>query len=61
MHLYKDTPLPQEPISHKTPKKSERNQVIRERYNNGETIADIARDYKLSEQRIHQIVNFKRK
>ena len=37
--------------------RKQRDKKIRERYAAGETISDIARDLKLSPQRVHQIVN----
>ena len=59
--LYAGEPLPQKPVSNKRSEKLPRNRNIRQRYQDGETIAELARAYNLSQQRIHQIVNFKRK
>ena len=59
--LYKDEPLPKKPVSNKTSERIHRNRNIRQRYQDGETIAELARAYNLSDQRIHQIVNHKRK
>ena len=36
--------------------KQYRNQELRERYAAGETLAELAEDYGISEQRIHEIV-----
>jgi hypothetical protein len=58
--LYQDTP-PQIPISNKSVVKIERNEEIRTRHEQGETIAQLAKSYNLSEQRIHQILNHRRK
>lgn len=42
-------------ISGLTPK--QRNDLIRMKYSTGDGISDLAREYKLSPQRVHQIVN----
>jgi Mor family transcriptional regulator len=34
-----------------------RNQRIRQRYEAGETLSDLARAFEISPQRVHQIVN----
>jgi hypothetical protein len=38
----------------------ERNQALRDRYTSGETIADLARHYHISDQRIFQIIQGQR-
>lgn len=46
---------PQEqPVTNSTPRKSQRNQQICERYAAGETLAQLAAAYGISEQRVHQ-------
>jgi hypothetical protein len=60
--LYPDPqPAATEPKSRKTPKKTGRNNEIRRRYKNGETMAQLAQHFSLSEQRIHQIIRAKRR
>ncbi len=56
---YQGIPLPSQPISHKTPTKINRNRRIRERFADGESIADLARDYELTDQRVFQIIHFR--
>ncbi|MBZ0304659.1 MAG: Hin recombinase [Anaerolineae bacterium] len=59
--LYKDHPAPNYPVTDLNPPKSQRNEEIRHRYAAGETVPDLAREYGISEQRIHQILQGKRK
>jgi len=59
--LYPDFSLPEIPLSDRTPTKYERNFAIRERFAAGESIADLARDYDISDQRVFQIVHRRRK
>ena len=61
--LYRDIPLPQEPISNTsvTKKKTERNTTIRERFANGETLDELAAAYGISPQRVSQIIKGRRK
>jgi DNA-directed RNA polymerase specialized sigma subunit len=40
---------------------SSRNEIIRQRYIEGETLSDIARDVGLTPQRVYQIVHHRRK
>jgi hypothetical protein len=54
--LYLKRLPPKKPQSNKTPKRFERNDAIRTRFAQGETVADLARDYGISVQRIHQIL-----
>jgi hypothetical protein len=44
------------PKSGKTPRKTDRNQSILLRVQQGETVPDLAREFGISEQRIHQIL-----
>jgi len=39
--------------------KPNRNQIIRMRYTNGATLTDIANDFKLSPQRVFQIIKYR--
>jgi hypothetical protein len=54
--LYWDIPLPGMPITEKHIPKAERNDLICERYRAGETLVDIATIFRLSVQRVHQII-----
>jgi len=49
--------LPQTPVSHITPTKFERNEEIRLRYQQGETLIRLAEVFDLSENRVWQIVH----
>ena len=44
------------PVSKKTPSKHLRNQLIVERYHQGDSLDELARDYQLSPQRVHELV-----
>ena|SRR5579871_5633414 len=55
--LYQDSPRPETPLSSKSEEKVHRNAEIRHRYQHGETITELAREYGLSLQRISQIVH----
>jgi hypothetical protein len=59
--LYMDIPRPTEPVISEHFSKSERNQQMRIRYVNGESIADLAKEYDVSDQRVFQIVNHRQK
>lgn len=59
--LYKDFPSPVSIASDRKPTLHERNQAIRDRHAAGETIADLARHYCISDQRIFQIIHGQRK
>ncbi|MFP4324223.1 MAG: helix-turn-helix domain-containing protein [Anaerolineales bacterium] len=59
--LYSGQPTPQNPQSNKTPRKVKRNDEIRERYAQGETIPELAKAFGLSNARVHQILHGKRK
>jgi hypothetical protein len=48
-----------EPVNYRTPTKVNRNQQIRERFANGEAIADLAREYNITDQRVFQIIHFR--
>jgi hypothetical protein len=58
---YRGIPLPSKPVNYKTPTKVARNDEIRDRFANGETIADLARDYDLTDQRVFQIIHSRNK
>src|SRR5258708_1698037 len=53
--LYDGVPLPSTLQPNKTQKQSERNAEIRRRHAAGESLVDLAQEYDLSKQRIHQI------
>ncbi len=53
--------LPQLPIFRITPTKCERNEEIRLRHQQGETLVSLAELFGLSEQRVWQIVHGRRK
>jgi hypothetical protein len=59
--IYGYMAAPVSPASSITPTKSARNEIIRQRAASGETYAKIAADYGLSENRVYQIVNHRRK
>ena len=54
-----DTPFPTEP-QNDLPSKTERNAEIRARYEQGETVGELAVKFELSEQRISQIIHGRR-
>jgi DNA-binding NarL/FixJ family response regulator len=56
--LYGSNPPPEQPVSNFRIAKTDRNQQIIERYEGGDTLAEIARDFNISVNRVHQI--FKR-
>ena len=53
--------LPQKPVSRITPTKCERNEEIRLRHRQGETLISLADVFGLSENRVWQIVHGRRK
>src|SRR5688572_9156959 len=55
--LYASIPLPDKPITLKHVAKAERNAEIRARHTAGESIADLAREYHISDQRVFQILH----
>jgi hypothetical protein len=54
--LYTGIPLPLQPITEKHLSKSERNSEICEHFSSGDTLDEIADDFDLSHQRVHEIV-----
>jgi hypothetical protein len=54
--LYLKRLPPKKPQSSKTPKRFKRNEAIRRRFAQGETVADLASEYSISVQRVHQIL-----
>lgn len=54
--LYGDETLPPTPISNKIPQKTARNEAIRRRYAAGESVPELARAFRVSQQRVHQIL-----
>jgi DNA-directed RNA polymerase sigma subunit (sigma70/sigma32) len=61
VELYLGVVLPPHPVSKVTPEKHVRNAEIRARYNAGETLSTLAEMFGISEQRVHQIVQARRK
>jgi DNA-binding NarL/FixJ family response regulator len=59
--LYAGQPEPTEPVNKKSKTETERNEDIRRRFTNGQSIGSIARHYGLSKQRVHQIIHGRRK
>jgi hypothetical protein len=55
--LYWGIPRPTKPILPEYLSKSDRNQQICARYVSGESIADLAREYEISDQRVFQIIH----
>ena len=49
-------PLPHSPVTLTTPLKADRNASILQRHNQGYTLDQIAREFGISLQRVHQIV-----
>jgi hypothetical protein len=54
--LTRDQVISDTPKSRKTPPQTDRNHSILVRVQQGETVPDIAREYGISEQRVHQIL-----
>jgi Mor family transcriptional regulator len=55
--LYHGTPRPTKPVLPEYLSKSELNEQIRARYATGESIADLAREYEISDQHVFQILH----
>lgn len=55
-----DSPFPSEPQNDLVPEKVERNAEIRARYEQGETVGELAADFEISEQRVSQIIHGRR-
>lgn len=55
--LYDFSPPPETPVNNAIPKKIGRNEEICQRYEAGETMAELAKVYGISEQRVHQIIH----
>jgi Mor family transcriptional regulator len=58
---YRGLELPQFPVSDGTPPKGKRNVEIRARHQKGESMATLAEVFGITEQRIWQILNDRRK
>jgi hypothetical protein len=56
-----DTPFPTEPQNDLPPEKNERNADIRSRYEQGETVGELAVAFGISEQRVWQIIHGRRR
>ena len=61
VELYLGIVLPPHPVSKVTPQKHARNAEIRARHRAGESLSTLAEAFGISEQRIHQIVQGRRK
>jgi hypothetical protein len=59
--LYAGIPRPAKPVTEKHISKPERDEQLRTSYAAGESIADLARNYDLSEQRVFQIIHHRQK
>jgi hypothetical protein len=59
--LYQSTPLSDLPLNKKTRHEIGRNAEIKKHYTEGKSIRDLAKEYGISMQRVHQILNNKRK
>ncbi len=58
--MYIGQKIPLAPLTDHTPSKLTRNQEIRERYAQGETIVDLAEAFEISEQRVSQVLRGRR-
>jgi Mor family transcriptional regulator len=61
VELYLGIVLPPHPVSKVTPQKHIRNAEIRARYRAGESLSTLTEVFRISEQRVHQIVQGRRK
>ena len=59
--LYIGQKVPMFPLTDHTPSKPARNQEIRARYGQGETMVDLAATFGVSQQRVSQIIRGQRK
>jgi Mor family transcriptional regulator len=59
--MYIGQKVPNMPLTDHTPSKPTRNQEIRTRYTQGETVADLAIAFEISQQRVSQILRNQRK
>jgi hypothetical protein len=59
--LYAGTVLPPTPLSGKTPRKSARNEQIKTLYAEGASAAELSKHYGISENRVYQILQGRRK
>ncbi len=61
LEMYVGIPLPQRPVTRITPTQCERNEEIRLRHQQGETLLSLAEVFGVSENRVWQIVHRRRK
>jgi hypothetical protein len=61
VELYAGILLPRHPVSKRTPQKHARNAEIRARHRAGESLSTLADVFGISEQRVNQIVQGRRK
>ncbi len=61
LRVYLGVRRPETPISDKTPRQLTRNETIRQRIASGQIVSDLAREFGISVQRIHQILRGRRK
>jgi Mor family transcriptional regulator len=59
--MYIGQKMPMVPLTDHTPSKLTRNQEIRTRYTQGETVVDLAAAFGISQQRVSQILRNQRK
>ena len=55
-HVHSNKPTPLKPVSRKLPPKEERNLRIRQKFDAGESVTDIAEEFGISAQRVSQII-----
>ncbi|MBL1138211.1 MAG: hypothetical protein D8M56_23145 [Chloroflexi bacterium] len=59
--VYRDQPLPQEPINNSTPQESSRNQLVENLYQSGVSVPALAKQFGISKARVYQILKDRRK
>jgi len=59
--LYAGILRPTKPVIQKHISKSQHNEQLRTRYAAGESIADLAREYEISDQRVFQIIHYRQR
>jgi hypothetical protein len=60
LEMLYDSPFPSEPQNDLVPTKAERNADIRKRYEQSETVSELAAAFGISEQRVSQIIRGRR-
>lgn len=57
--MYSGKTLQNDVVNYLTEEKTDRNQIMSDRYQQGDTLAKIADDYGISVARVHQIISKK--